>query len=173
MLILTKPDETMLDQIAAYRQAFLDSGDSMDGTGSLRRQEDPAQWLADNKLKEDPATVPENRVPATQFVGLDGEGGELVGMIQVRWYFNDYLRQFGGHIGYSVHPAHRKKGCAKEMLRQVLPKCRELGLDKVLVTCDDINEASRRTILANGGVYESTVYEPDENIHLERYWIAL
>ena len=44
---------------------------------------------------------------------------------------------------------------------------------KVLITCLDTNEASRRTILHAGGVYESTEHEPDENENLERYWIAL
>ena len=104
---------------------------------------------------------------------MEAETGKLVGVIQGRHSFNEYLRQFGGHFGYSVHPDHREKGYAKALLRQVLPKCRELGLDKVLVTCDADNEASRRTILANGGVYESTVHEPDEDIDLERYWITL
>ena len=35
------------------------------------------------------------------------------------------------------------------------------------------NEGSRRTILNNGGVYESTVHEPERDIWLERYWIDL
>ena len=59
------------------------------------------------------------------------------------------------------------------MLKTVLPKCRELGIDHVLITCIAGNEGSRKTILKNGGVYESTVYEPDEKADLERYWIDL
>ncbi len=43
----------------------------------------------------------------------------------------------------------------------------------MLITCIDDNEASRRTILANGGVYESTVFEPEINRKLQRYWIDL
>ena len=35
------------------------------------------------------------------------------------------------------------------------------------------NEGSRRLILKNGGVYESTVHEPMNDINLERYWIRL
>ena len=60
------------------------------------------------------------------------------------------------------------------MLSMTLPKCRELGLDKVLITCIKGNEGSRKTILKNGGVYESTVYDPDEEkAYIERYWITL
>jgi len=43
----------------------------------------------------------------------------------------------------------------------------------VLITCIDDNEASRRTILKNGGEYESTVFEPNAGINLQRYWIDL
>ena len=31
----------------------------------------------------------------------------------------------------------------------------------------------QKTILKNGGVYESTVHEPDEDIDLQRYWIEI
>jgi hypothetical protein len=47
-----------------------------------------------------------------------------------------------------------------------LPWARRIGLDAVLVTCDDDNEASRRTIERNLGV-------PDEPIGEKlRYWIS-
>ena len=59
------------------------------------------------------------------------------------------------------------------MLQEVLLYCRTLGLDEVMVTCLTDNEGSRRTILKNGGVYEYTVHEPEENVDLERYWITL
>ena len=59
------------------------------------------------------------------------------------------------------------------MLREVLPYCWTLGFERVLVICAKSSEGSRRTILSNGGVYESAVHEPKEDIDLERYWIAL
>lgn len=170
MLII--PDLTLADEIRAYRQAFLERGDSMDGTGSLRRREDPADWIADNELCSRQETVPKNFVPATQLVCLNKEG-KIVGMIQVRHALNDYLAKYGGHIGYSVHPDERCKGYASQMLSDVLPYCREIGLERVLVTCDTVNEGSRRTIIRNGGVYENTVHEPGEDVDIERYWISL
>ena len=87
--------------------------------------------------------------------------------------FNEYLEKYAGHIGYAVRPSERRKGYAKWMLAKSLVFCRELGLNRVLVCCKTENEASRRTILANGGIYEKTVYEPERQIELERYWIDL
>lgn len=172
-LILTKPTIEYANQIEEYRQEFLDAGDSMDGTGSLRRLENPLDFIQKCKDYESPETLPEGRVPATQFMLVRKSDGRLLGMIQVRHYFNEYLEKYAGHIGYSVRPSERRKGYAKQMLKMALPFCREIGLDKVLITCIDGNIGSEKTILANGGVYESTVHEPDENEDLKRFWITL
>ncbi len=170
---LVTPAEEYLDEVWAYRQECLESDSGMDGCGPLRRAENPAEWLADVTSYMDPATVPAGKVQATQFLAVRESDGKVVAMIQVRHYFNEYLEKYAGHIGYSTRPSERRKGYAKEMLRLTLPFCREIGLDKVLISCEPDNPASRRTILANGGVYECTVHEPDEDIDLERYWIVL
>ena len=59
------------------------------------------------------------------------------------------------------------------MLRDVLPYCRSLGLDRVLVTCYEENAGSRRTIEKNGGVYENSVVDPTDGESMRRYWISL
>lgn len=41
--ILVRPTSEYASQIAQYRQEFLDAGDSMDGTGPLRRFENPEE----------------------------------------------------------------------------------------------------------------------------------
>ena len=168
---LIEPTEEYAQQISAYRWEFLEADSSMDGTGSLKRCEDPLKWIEHTNRCKDPLTVPEGLVPATQYIYVREEDNKIVGMIQVRHCFNDYLEKYGGHIGYSVAPSERRKGYARKMLELVLPKCRKVGLERVLITCIKDNIGSRRTILANGGIYESTVYEPGENVHLERYWI--
>ena len=171
-LRLMAPHEGMIEEIRSYRQAMLDAGSSMDGTGSLRRLDAP-EWLEHCALTSREETVPDGLVPATQFVCVRESDGRIVGMIQVRHRFNDFLREYAGHIGYSVRPDERRKGYASRMLALALPYCRELGLTRVMISCLVDNEGSRRTILKNGGVYERTVHEPKGNVDLERYWISL
>lgn len=171
-LQLTLPDETMFDEINNYRKAMLDAGSSMDGTGSLRRHE-AAEWLNHARSLMSEETCPARWVPATQFVCVRKSDGRIVGMIDLRHRFNDFLAEYAGNIGYSVRPDERKKGYAKWMLAHVMPEARKLGLDRVLVTCEDGNEGSRRTIEANGGVFERTTWLESDQVTLRRYWIEL
>ena len=171
--ILLRPTSEYASQIIEYRQEFLDAGDSMDGTGPLRRFENPEEYIKICAEYEDPEKVPSHLVPATQFFFIRKSDNKLVGMIQVRHSFNDYLEKYAGNIGYSVRPSERRKGYAKEMLEMVLPFCRKVGIDKVMITCIDGNIGSEKTILANGGIYESTIHEPNSNRNLKRFWITL
>jgi predicted acetyltransferase len=59
------------------------------------------------------------------------------------------------------------------MLHEVLPYCKSLGLDRILLTAGDENIGSVKTILANGGVLESYVMSPKHHIMVGRYWIDL
>lgn len=170
--ILMKPAFEYTEQISEYRKEFLRAGDSMDGTGPLRRISDPKEYIKFCRAGENPAKVLKEFVPATQFLFIRTLDNRLVGMVQVRHYFNGFLERFGGHIGYSIRPSERRKGYAKKMLKMVLPFCKEIGIEKVLITCIDGNVGSEKTILANGGVYESTVYESNANVNLKRFWIT-
>lgn len=170
-LILIQPDETMLDEINAYRNVMLAAGSSMDGCSGLQNHADPQAWLNHVRNMERPETCPAYLVTATLYVCVRQTDGCIVGMIDLRHRLNDFLAEYGGHIGYSVRPDERRKGYAKWMLAHVLPEARKLGLSRVLVTCDDDNEGSARTIEANGGVFERTARLEDEL--LRRYWIEL
>ena len=62
-------------------------------------------------------------------------------------------------------------GLATWALGAVLPRARELGMDRVLLTCDEVNGASALTIERNGGVLEDV--RDTELGRKRRYWISL
>ena len=170
---LIEPTMEYDSQIQAYRREFLETEGSMDGCGSLRRFETTREWLDQVEALRRLETTPPQLVPSTQYIYVRESDSKVVGVIQIRHCFNEFLENYAGHIGYSVCPTERRKGYATQMLRLALPACKALGLDRVLISCVEGNEGSKRTILRNGGVYESTVFEPGEGVYLERYWIDL
>lgn len=172
-LILTLPNSRYSEQIRTFRQEYLDAGSAMDGCGSLRRLDNPEAFIQACREDTSPETLRPGRVLATLFLCIRKSDDKLLGMIQIRHYFNEYLEKYAGHIGYSIRPTERRKGYATQMLKLALPFCRKLGLSKVLVSCEPENIGSEKTILNNGGVYESTVYEPGKQIYLKRHWIPL
>lgn len=99
--------------------------------------------------------------------------GQFVGRISIHHELNDALRIEGGHIGYDTVPSVRGRGVATEMLRQILPVARALGLREVLVTCDDTNTASIRVIEKNGGSLRETKLIAASRPLKRYYWIAL
>lgn len=161
----------MLDEIRAYRDAMLTAGSSMDGCSGLQNYEHPQDWLAHVCSLEQPETCPAHLVTATLYVALRPSDGRIVGMIDLRHSLNAFLAEYGGHIGYSVRPDERRKGYAKQMLAQVLTEAKKRGMNRVLVTCDEDNTASARTIEANGGRFDRKACLESEI--LRRYWIEL
>jgi predicted acetyltransferase len=113
--------------------------------------------------------VPPDRVPGTFLVAeVDGT---LVGRVSIRHELNDFLANFGGHIGYGIRPAYRRRGYAGAILRQALDVARSAGVSRVLLTCDDGNDASASIIERAGGVLEDIRVAPD-GIGKRRYWIG-
>lgn len=173
-LRLIKPCIEYADEIRAYRKECLDVDGHSHGDSGLSKYEDPLAWIRQCDLMERQETLPNSSwVVASQFMLVyDGER-RILGMINFRHLLNDYLAEYGGHIGYGTRPSERRKGYAKAILLLCLEKCRELGLDRVLITCLTSKEASRRTILSCGGKFDRTTHNAEENADMKRYWITL
>jgi predicted acetyltransferase len=95
--------------------------------------------------------------------------GEPVGRVSIRHELNERLLEVNGHVGYAVAPEHRRRGYATEILRQSVTRLAGLGVDRVLVTCDEDNAGSAAVIEANGGVLEDIRAVGERRIR--RYWI--
>ena len=111
-------------------------------------------------------SLPEDLVHCDYFWITEGDPGEeVVGFLALRHTLTAWLLEEGGHIGYSVRPSRRGQGHATRALALAVGRAAELGLGRVLLTCDADNVASARTIESNGGVYEDT------RNGKRRYWI--
>ncbi|WP_318614637.1 GNAT family N-acetyltransferase [Sporosarcina sp. YIM B06819] len=108
-------------------------------------------------------------VPSTNYFLVD-ENDRVLAMVDIRHNLMDYLFNVGGHIGYSVRPAERRKGHATRILAEALRKCDELGIQRVLVTCNDDNIGSAKTIIKNGGVEDKSFKEEDGTV-VRRFWV--
>lgn len=170
-LELVIPSEKYKEQINNYKDEFIRNGDSMDGTAGLQNADTFENWYSAIIDNSNEKTVREGLVPATTYLSIRKSDSKLVGMIDIRHKLNEYLLNFGGNIGYSIRKTERRKGFATEMLKLALEKCKDMRMDKVLITCDKDNIASAKTIIINGGILENEV--PEDNSITQRYWITL
>ena len=125
---------------------------------------------------DNPMSVEEARWQDAQYPGgkryvawLDGVPVGCGGAGRVYMYAEDFPALWGN---ISVLPEFRGRGYAAVLLRLALGIARDtLGLDRVLVTCDDDNVGSIRTIKRNGGTLENVVAGRDSGPPTRRYWI--
>lgn len=159
---------------SAYLDAIADfAGTALDGSGIRDPQRPPTadgdviDFITTRLAEEDSATeLPDGWVHCTSRWILDAENDEMLGFLAVRHRLTPFLLEQGGHIGYSVRPSARRQGVATAALELGLELARTAGIDPVLITCDEDNTGSRRTIERAGGTLE------DIREGKRRYWIG-
>jgi len=114
--------------------------------------------------------LPSGRVPTTFLFAF--VQNRIVGRTSIRHSLNESLARIGGHIGYVIVPEFRRRGYATAILRMSLRIAREKhAIGRILVTCDEHNIGSIKTIERNGGILESVIDGSDLSKRKRRYWI--
>jgi len=163
---LVVPTKVHENCAAKYLQEHIGHGEAvLHGDSGLDHAESYAVWLA--KIEE----AVTGEIPSHIFFAIRKSDNRLLGTINVRYPYEDYVKVHG-HIGYGIRPSERRKGYAAAMLELALDFCKKVGLERVLLTCDKSNVGSAKTIMKCGGVLERESMLADGEV-LQRYWIAL
>lgn len=164
---LSPPDMRYKDSFIAAAHEYLADGIRPDW--SFERLEDSFDEYVE--VQRERATDPmPGYVPDSVFWLI--VDGQYAGTLYLRHYLTPSLERYGGHIGYQVRPTMRRRGYGTLMCRLGLEEARKIGLDRVLITCDDNNIGSIKIIEANGGVLQDKV-DNGRAALTRRYWVDL
>ncbi len=159
--------EEWADCVAEFLQAY-PAGSGLpetEGPTDVGPEAYAASVTRSELFRDESAALPGTRIHSDYLWITDDE--QIVGFLRFTYALNDFLLSVGGHIGYSVRPSRRREGHASRALGLALERARARGIDHVLVTCDETNVASARTIESQGGRLE------DVREGKRRYWITV
>jgi predicted acetyltransferase len=108
-------------------------------------------WLERGTRGEVPGCVPWRSLWAFE------PGGRLVGLASLRHPLDGWMTEFGGHIGYRVRPAERRRGVGTRILAAALARAAALGIAQAIVVCEVDNAGSIGVLRANGAVFDREV----------------
>jgi predicted acetyltransferase len=170
MVELQKPSLTSVTSYLEFLDEMKKNGDTVWEGMVPRADEQPARFV-ERLLASEVTPQAEGLVTETTHWGTIGN--QVVGRIALRHVLNENLKEFGGHIGYEVHPLFRRQGVAKEMLRKLLLTSKAQEIGRILLTCSPDNLGSNKTIQANGGTLTKTAYVEKWKRDTNYYWIDL
>jgi tagatose 1,6-diphosphate aldolase len=107
------------------------------------------------------ATHSIHKVPTYYFCMVNAGSGEELGAINLRVGSTSHIELYAGHVGYTVHSAHRGHRYAARSLRLLTPFASKLGLDPLWITCDPDNIPSRRSCELAGARFFEIVDVPE------------
>ncbi|MGN0624815.1 MAG: GNAT family N-acetyltransferase [Oscillospiraceae bacterium] len=165
MIHIENLQEKHLEKLKDFRQEFEQEGIRISGSVGLESADSVESWFYGQRHAH------YGDVKEKIYVAFD-QNNDLVGIADLRLEVNDFIRQYAGRIGYSIRKSQRGKGYSVEMLRLVLLEAKKEGLSKVLVTCNENNIASSRTIERAGGKLEAIIEHPGFP-RVKRYWFDL
>lgn len=173
-LLFVEPSMAFADEIRAYREEMLKANSDFDGCFSLKRKENPADFVAHCMEWSNPRRpADEHGAWGNVIMAIRKSDGKMVGCFQAHNVLTERMEKYTGHVGYSVRPSERRKGYATKLLAKAKEFLRSFGFEEIYVSCIPENIGSQKTIVANGGQFVEQVYLEEDNVYLDRYCIKL
>ena len=173
-LLFVEPSMNFEKEIAAYRQEMLDADSSFDGCFSMKRMPNIKEYVDHCIEWANPRREADERGAwGNVLLAIRKSDMKMVGCMQVHNVLTERMKNYTGHVGYSVRPSERRKGYAKKMLAKAVDFLSSFGFEEIVVSCLPENEASKKTILSNGGEYIETVFLDEDKVYLEKFKIKI
>ncbi len=139
--------------------------DDFGGFVTFDSDEEYEDWLSYVEEVED---EDDDFISGTTYFAIREEDNKLIGIMDVRHGLNQFLSNYGGHIGYSVVNSERNKGYGTKLLELAVEECKRYNINDILVTCTSDNIASHKIIIKNGFEFDSDIIFGNQIVN--RYW---
>lgn len=169
---------TLIEPDALYKLAFYEmmadfqsAGESFFHDYTDMVSQDFSGYVRFLRNQAVPASTSAGSLPQSTY-WLLYQNQKIYGVSRLRHSLSPSLDLHGGHISLAVQPTMRRKGLGTTCLRLTLQKAHQLGLKRVLLTCDAGNLASIKMIRKCGGQLD---HRDSEISHPSTYhfWINL
>ena len=167
MIKFILPEKENEKDVIDFYDEFKNNNDTCIGYNNYSNYK---EWLQEMQNRKNNVNLKKGYVKENFY--LCYENDVLVGVFSLKFELTDYLLNYGGHIGYAVRPTMRNRGIATRILSQGIDIAIGLGINKLLLVCDEDNYASEKVILNNDGKFENKLFDEEEQVYVKRYWIV-
>lgn len=124
----------------------------------VRSRYGPLYFMLKLLIKEIVGSIP------TSVFEVVNDKGLVVGFVQIRHKPSSGFgipTECASHIYYEIDSNERGKGYGKVILKLALSEAKKIGINPVIVTCDEDNLASLKVIKSNRGSYDGFCLRSD------------
>ncbi len=167
---LVRFDEINENEYLEYILEWENANETIIPGASDRKGRSFSEMIEKWKSNESRRMYLEGKVPSTLYY-LTDEDRIIIGALDFRYELNEQLLVHGGHIGYGVRPSKRREGNCTLMLKTFIKMINDKNIERVLLTCDESNIGSIKTIEKCKGKLENTIEDKEKRVR--RYWIEI
>lgn len=171
VLSLIKPSIENKRDAGFFMNECLELDGVVHGGGGMDICSTYEKWLLFLEQKRKKETLPKGYVLSETWFAMPKDDDKIIGIVDIRKELNEKLSWGGGNIGLSIRPHMRGEGLGKELLNLGIERCKELHMDRILLTCEEENLRAANMIMGCKAVEEVNKEAMAEGFR--RFWLSL